>query len=65
MGRKDDNFCSKIGSGFGEPGAHPHQEFPGMSIPPPSLPLSLLPLYGIINTKNDKNIICKYEEELK
>ena len=45
MGRRDDNFCSKIGSGFGEPGAHPHQEFPGMSIPPPlSPPLPPSPL---------------------
>ena len=28
-------FWSEIGSGFGELGAHPHQEFPGVTPPPP------------------------------
>ena len=30
-------FWSEIGSGFGELGAHPHQEFPGVTPPPPTL----------------------------
>ena len=27
-------FWSEIGSGFGEPGGTPHQEFPGVPTPP-------------------------------
>ena len=28
MGVENEPFWSEIGSGFGEPGAHPHEEFP-------------------------------------
>ena len=33
MGAERDIFWSEIGSGFGEPGSTPHQEFP--RVPPP------------------------------
>ena len=32
---ENETFWSEIGSGFGEPGAHPHEEFPEETPPPP------------------------------
>ena len=37
MGVENDIFWSETGSGFGEPGSTPHQEFPG--VPPGPFPL--------------------------
>ena len=37
-------FWSQIGSGFGEPGGTPHQQFPGVSPLPRPPPPTLFPL---------------------